>query len=165
MAAVATPDDPPVAVIDGLIDRLIGLRPSDPASQPDPVGDLTPPAPTEAVYDFLAPAQGPGGMGRLGPYAVLRVLGTGGMGVVFLAEDTALRRRVALKVMRPILAASVPARRRFVREAQAAAGFTHDHVVSVYQVGEDQGVPYLAMPVLQGESLEARLQRDGRIPN
>jgi len=108
-------------------------------------------------YDFLSPAEGPGELGRLGGYRVLWVLGAGGMGVVFEAEDPQLKRRVALKVMKPALAASDSARQRFLREAQATAALEHDHIVSIYQVGQDRGVPFLAMPLLKGETLEDRL--------
>src|SRR5581483_3887523 len=115
-------------------------------------------------YDFLAPPEGPDEIGRLGPYRVLAVLGAGGMGIVFRAEDTQLNRAVALKVMLPKLAGTEGARQRFVREAQAAAGVKHDHVVSVYQVGEDRDVPFLAMELLLGESLDQRLRREGKLP-
>jgi len=110
-------------------------------------------------FTFLAPAQGPEEIGRLGPYRVLKLLGRGGMGMVFEAEDVQLKRRVALKTLKPAVAADADNRRRFLREAQAMAALEHDHVVSVYQVGEDRGFPYLAMKLLQGESLEDRLNR------
>jgi serine/threonine protein kinase len=104
-------------------------------------------------------------MGRLGPYLVQKVLGTGAMGVVFQAEDLQLKRPVALKVMKPALAAFPEFHRRFLREAQLAAAIDHEHVVTIYQVGEDHGVPYLAMKLLQGETLEDRLNRvGGRLP-
>jgi serine/threonine protein kinase len=114
--------------------------------------------------DVLAPPQGPGEIGRLGPYRVSRVLGVGGMGVVFEAVDVQLHRAVALKALLPVLAASPNSRERFLREARAAAAIDHDHVVTIYQVGEDRGLPYLAMQLLRGESLETRLRRDGRLP-
>ncbi|HTU22148.1 MAG TPA: serine/threonine-protein kinase [Gemmataceae bacterium] len=115
-------------------------------------------------YDFLAPPQAPDEIGRLGPYRVLEVLGAGGMGVVFRAEDPQLVRLVALKAMLPSLAASASARQRFVREAQAAAALKHDHIVTIYQVSEDRGVPFLAMEFLEGEPLNARLEREGKLP-
>ncbi len=116
-------------------------------------------------YPFLAAPQGSEELGRLGPYRVLKVLGTGAMGVVFQAEDPHLRRPVALKVMRPTLAASAEFHRRFLREARLAAAIEHEHIVTVYQVGEDRGVPFLAMQLLRGETLEARLGRGGgRLP-
>ena len=117
----------------------------------------------KATFDFLAPARERDEMGRLGPYRILGVVGTGGMGIVFRAHDPHLERVVALKVMLPGLAASATARRRFLREARAGASIQHDRVVPVYQVGEDRGVPYLAMPFLRGESLEARLDRETRL--
>lgn len=104
-------------------------------------------------------------MGRLGPYRVLKVLGTGAMGVVFQAEDPQLRRPVALKVMRPSLAASPEYHQRFLREARLAAAIEHEHIVTVFQVGEDRGIPFLAMQLLRGMSLEERLARaGGRLP-
>jgi WD40 repeat protein/predicted Ser/Thr protein kinase len=112
----------------------------------------------------LAPPQGPGEIGRLGPYRVLRLLGAGGMGAVYRAEDPQLERPVALKVMLPSMAAADTARQRFLREAKAAAAVKHDHIVTIYQVGEDNGVPFLAMEFLEGEPLDARLQREGRLP-
>ena len=112
---------------------------------------------------ILAPALAADELGRLGPYRVLEVLGAGGMGIVFRAEDVQLRRLVALKVMRPALAANSANRQRFLREAQAAARIEHDHVVTIYLVGEDRGIPYLAMQLLQGETLEDRLRREKRL--
>jgi serine/threonine protein kinase len=114
--------------------------------------------------DILAPAEGPGEIGRLGPYRVLRVLGSGSMGVVFEAEDPELKRPVALKAMQPNLAASDEDRQRFLREARAMASLQDDHVVAVHQVGEEGGVPFLVMPLLQGESLDDRLSRAKRLP-
>jgi serine/threonine protein kinase/WD40 repeat protein len=115
------------------------------------------------LASFLAPPEGPDEIGRLGNYRVLRVLGTGAMGIVFEAEDIHLKRRVALKVVLPALAASPTARQRFLREARAAAEVESDHVVTIYQVGEDRNVPYLAMQFLKGETLDDRLQK-GRLP-
>lgn len=120
-------------------------------------------SPAAEALDLLAPAQASGEIGRLGHYRVLRILGAGGMGVVFEAEDVQLKRRVALKGIRPVLAASAGAKRRFLREAQAVAALKHDHVVTIYQVGEDRGVPYLAMEYLEGESLSDRLDREGKL--
>ena len=146
--------------------------PADPTPSDHPVpGELTSslpetlrsPDPT-SPYPFLAAPQAPDELGQLGSYRVLQLLGAGGMGLVFAAEDRQLKRRVALKVMKPHLAADADARHRFLREAQAAAAVEHDHVVAIYQVGEDRGVPFLAMPLLQGEALEARLRREGRLP-
>jgi tetratricopeptide (TPR) repeat protein/tRNA A-37 threonylcarbamoyl transferase component Bud32 len=115
-------------------------------------------------YPFLRPAEHADEIGRLGPYRVLEVLGSGGMGIVFRAEDVRLRRLVALKVMKPVLAAEDTSRRRFLREARLAGAVRHDHIVTAHEVGEDGGVPFLAMQLLRGESLEDRLGRDGRLP-
>jgi hypothetical protein len=116
------------------------------------------------LYDFLTPPQQPDEIGRLGTYRVLRVLGHGGMGVVYEAEDPALQRRVALKAMLPTLAVSASARQRFVREARAAAMVEHERIVPIFQVGEDGGIPFLVMPLLKGETLEERVTREGRLP-
>jgi hypothetical protein len=113
---------------------------------------------------MLAPPEQSGELGRLGGYRVLRLLGHGGMGLVFEAEDSQLQRRVALKTLQPALAASASARQRFLQEARAAAAVKHDHVVTIYQVGEDRGVPFLAMELLAGETLADRLRRAGKLP-
>lgn len=112
----------------------------------------------------LAPPQASDELGRLGQYRVLRIIGAGGMGVVFEAEDLNLNRRVALKALLPTLGASATARRRFLREARAAAEVESDHVVAIYQTGEDRGVPYLVMPFLKGETLDDRARREPPLP-
>jgi len=97
---------------------------------------------------------------RLGQYQLLRPLGAGGMGIVYEAEDEWLHRRVALKILRTDLPAEQVARERFLREARAMAAIESDHVVTVFNVGDVRGRPYMAMPLLTGESLEARLDRE-----
>jgi serine/threonine protein kinase len=114
--------------------------------------------------DLLAPPQHPDEIGTLGTYRVLKLLGYGGMGVVFQAEDPALERLVALKTLLPALAVSTEARNRFVREAKAAAAIKHPHVVTIFQVGEDRDVPFLAMEFLEGETLNDRLNREIALP-
>lgn len=99
---------------------------------------------------------------RITGYRVIRMLGQGGMGTVFEAEELTLRRRVAIKVMRPEFAANGTAKARFLREAQAAAALDHDHIISIYQVGEEGEIPYLTMPVLRGTSLEDYLEKVSR---
>jgi WD40 repeat protein len=129
--------------------------------------DAIPPtrlAATSARYYFLAPPQQPDEVGRLGAYRVLRELGSGGMGVVFQAEDSLLKRPVALKVLKADLAADEGSRQRFLREARLAAAIEHDHIVPVYQIGEDRGVIFLAMPLLRGETLGERLRREKALP-
>jgi serine/threonine protein kinase len=115
-------------------------------------------------YPFLAPPEAPDELGRLGHYAVLKVLGVGAMGVVFQAQDLHLKRMVALKVVKPSLAAYADSHKRFLREAQLAASIDHEHIVTIYQVGEDRGVLFLAMKLLEGESLDRRVNRLGRLP-
>jgi hypothetical protein len=112
---------------------------------------------------FLAPARAPDEIGRLGPYRSLAVLGHGGMGVVFRAEDPPLERLIALKAMLPALASNASNRDRFLREAKAAAAVKDDHVVSIHQVGEDRSAPLLAMEFLEGEPLDERLKRGPRL--
>jgi WD40 repeat protein len=162
----ASCDDTPLT--DGLIARLKGLAllaSGETMTTTDSVAGAPADGPeTEALHDFLAPPQGPGEIGRLGGYRVLRVLGAGGMGVVFLAEDTRLQRRVALKAMLPALAASAGARQRFLREARLTASIAHDHIVTIHQVGEQRGVPFLAMQLLEGEALDDRLKREKVLP-
>jgi serine/threonine protein kinase len=92
-------------------------------------------------------------------FRILELLGQGGMGAVYLAQDTRLGRRVALKTLRPELAAKPQAKERFLREARLAAAVENDHIVPIYHVGEDAGIPYLAMPMLQGQSLEDLLSQ------
>ncbi|MDY0061573.1 MAG: serine/threonine-protein kinase [Myxococcota bacterium] len=91
-------------------------------------------------------------------YEILRPLGQGGMGVVLLARDLRLGRKVALKVVRPSLAPTPEQLGRFLNEARITAGFNHPHIVTVYAVGEVDGAPYVAMEYLRGRSLRERLQ-------
>jgi serine/threonine protein kinase len=112
------------------------------------------------LTEFLAPPQSDDELGRLGKYRILEILGHGGMGVVFKGEDPRLKRAVAVKAMLPRMAASASASKRFLREAQAMAAIKHDHIVSIYEVDEDRGVPFLAMEFLHGESLDERIKRE-----
>jgi serine/threonine protein kinase/Leucine-rich repeat (LRR) protein len=109
--------------------------------------------------------EAPARAARIGDFAILGVLGQGGMGTVYLAEDVRLRRKAAIKIMKPELAAIPENRERFAREGRAAAAVEHDHVVPVWQVGESaDGCPFIAMPFLQGETLESRLRRQPAQP-
>jgi len=110
-------------------------------------------------FDFLDPPRAPDELGWLGHYRVRRCIGEGGMGLVFEAEDTDLLRPVALKVIRPELAGSSQAAQRFSREARAMAAVKHHHIVTIYQVGQERGVSFLAMEYLQGMSLHRWLDR------
>jgi len=113
--------------------------------------------------EMLQPPEQGGEIGRIGGYRVLEILGAGGMGMVFRAKDPKLKRSVALKVMKPSSKSSRTARDRFLLEAQAAAAIEHDNVVAIHQVGEDHGVPFIAMPMLKGESLRSMLVREGQL--
>jgi eukaryotic-like serine/threonine-protein kinase len=113
--------------------------------------------------DFLDPPAKPGSLGRLGHYEVNKVVGRGGMGVVLRAFDTKLHRVVAIKVMAAELAANATARRRFAREAQAAAAVCHEHVVTIHAVDDENRPPYLVMQFVAGVSLQEKLDRDGAL--
>src|SRR5262245_47346448 len=110
---------------------------------------------------FLAPSEEPGSLGRLDHYEVLEAVGKGGTGVVLRARDTKLLRVVALKGLAAPLAASGTARRRFAREARAAAAVRDEHVIDIYAVRDDAPVPYLVMEYIDGCNLEALLRKSG----
>jgi hypothetical protein len=110
---------------------------------------------------FLRPADKPGLLGLLGEYEVHAEIGRGGMGVVLKAFDARLNREVAIKVLSPSLSCSASARRRFTREGKAAAAVCHEHIVAVHAVSEMDGLPYLVMQYVPGESLQTRLDRNG----
>jgi anti-sigma factor RsiW len=113
------------------------------------------------LLHFLKPSSEPGSIGRLGPYEVMQVVGRGGFGVVLKAFDSSLRRVVAIKVLSPRLATSSTARRRFVREARAAAAVNHDHVVAIHAVEEAHEPPYFVMQFVEGKTLQDRLDSSG----
>ena len=115
----------------------------------------------DAVKGALGPTDDPQMLGRLGGYEILGVVGSGGMGVVLKALDKPLNRTVAIKVLAPHLATSGAARKRFVREAQAAAAVLHPNVVAIHSVSSDGPLPYLVMPYLRGPSLQKRLDEEG----
>jgi tetratricopeptide (TPR) repeat protein len=119
--------------------------------------------PQSSTLPFLGPAAQPGELGTLGGYRIQAELGRGGMGLVFQAYDPTLRRTVAVKVLRPELAATA-ARQRLVREAQLAAQFRHDHLVRVYAVCDPpDGLPYLVMEYLAGPALAKHIHSQGRL--
>ncbi|MHB1425320.1 MAG: serine/threonine-protein kinase [Gemmataceae bacterium] len=125
---------------------------------------------SDAIYSerdlaFLDPPELPGELGRVGQYRVEKVLGSGAMGIVLQAEDVSLKRLVAIKSLKAELASREADRKRFLREARAAAAIDHPHIVTIYQVSEHNGIPYLAMKLLLGQSLEDRLNaRGGSLP-
>src|SRR5258706_2997027 len=96
---------------------------------------------------------------RLGPYSLETHLATGGMGVVYRARDQRLHRDVAVKVLAAELAGDADALARFDREARAVAALSHPNILQLFDVGNDAGVFYVVMELLEGESLLHRLQR------
>ncbi len=98
-----------------------------------------------------------------GRYVIEGELGTGAMAVVFLAHDLKHDRRVAIKVLKPELASAIGGD-RFQREIEVVAGLTHPHILPLYDSGEADGLLYYVMPHIEGESLRARLKREGRLP-
>jgi eukaryotic-like serine/threonine-protein kinase len=127
-----------------------------------PVG--TPPPPPDSkvgVGDEDAPELAPGR--ELGSYKITRRIGSGGMGEVYEAVHTRLRKRVALKTLRQALARNGEARVRFLREGETASRLRHPNVVDITDVGEADGVPFLVMELLEGEALAALLRRLGTL--
>src|SRR5206468_4591036 len=110
-----------------------------------------------AVQPQALASEFPSDIGQLGDFRLLREIGRGGMGVVYEAEQVSLRRRVALKVLP--FAAALDARQiqRFQIEAQAAACLHHPHIVPVHGVGNERGVYYYAMQLIDGQSLSAMI--------
>ncbi|HVS40167.1 MAG TPA: serine/threonine-protein kinase [Gemmataceae bacterium] len=126
-------------------------------SMPPPSG--CPETPAAAPSSFLGPAPSD----AFGRYRLFEQLGRGGMGVVYLAHDTHLDRRVALKISR--FGENEPERAaRFLREARIAAAFTHPNLCPVYDHGATDGFHFLTMPVIRGEPLSALLRREGPLP-
>jgi serine/threonine-protein kinase len=108
--------------------------------------------------DYLEPSNDANVLGQLGGYDVLAILGRGGMGVVLKAFDRELKRFVAMKALSPHLAHNSVARKRFSREAQAAAAVVNPHVIAIHHVQPTGRLPFLIMPLLTGETLAQRLK-------
>jgi WD40 repeat protein/serine/threonine protein kinase len=115
----------------------------------------------EKPLHFLQPSRKPGSLGRLDHYEILEVVGKGAFGIVLKAFDEVLHRVIAIKVLAPQLASNGTARRRFIREAQAAAAVSHDHVVTIHAVEEGKAVPYLVMQYVAGLSLQEKIDKAG----
>ena len=113
------------------------------------------------VKELLAAPSHPEMLGRLGRYEIERIIGTGGMGIVVKGFDSELNRPVAIKLLAPNLARVGAARQRFAREARAAAAVVHEHVVPIHNVESEQAIPFLVMQFISGESLQARVEREG----
>jgi formylglycine-generating enzyme required for sulfatase activity/serine/threonine protein kinase len=170
----------PATVVAGGIDQGTAAL-----SSPDlqkPLGDLPTDPATSALNPTVAPAgsalrqdthvidhadppkaEAAGLTWSLGGYRILRQLGEGGMGAVYEAEDIKLERRVALKVMKPEIAENQQNRERFLREACTAASVESDFICPIFEVGEDNGVPFIAMPFLKGEPLNKHWRKGTRL--
>ena len=122
------------------------------------------PLPRQQVLALLGPPATPDSLGSLGPQLeVLSFLGQGGMGAVLRARDTALDREVAVKLLRPDLAADAELVARFRDEARAVAALDHENVIPIHQVAtlEPAGIPYFVMPLAKGPTLARRLRERG----
>src|SRR5438128_5344071 len=97
---------------------------------------------------------------KLGRYEICSLLGAGGMGEVYLAEDTRLHRKVALKILPADLASNQDRMRRFNQEATAAAALNHPHIAHIYEIGESEGVNFIAMEFIDGVTLRDKIHRD-----
>ncbi len=115
------------------------------------------------VYARLTPPQAADEIGRLGPYRVLGVLGAGSVGAVFEAEDPRHKRRVALKVLHPVLATELRARQHFLSALREVGTVQHEHLAALHEVGEQTGALFVAMQLLKGETLDERLRREGAL--
>src|SRR5262249_52314948 len=100
---------------------------------------------------------------QLGPYEVVSAIGSGGMGEVYRARDTRLDRTVAIKVLSSELSADSDLKERMHREARAISSLNHPHICTLYDIGREDGIDYLVMEFLQGETLAERL-RKGPLP-
>ncbi|EMI41522.1 serine/threonine-protein kinase [Rhodopirellula sp. SWK7] len=112
-------------------------------------------------FAFLDVSDAGDSVGKFDRYEIKEILGRGGMGIVMRAFDTSLQRQCAVKVLSPELATSAAARKRFSREARSAAAVVHSHVVPIQTVDEHNGLPYLVMPVVEGRSLQERIDTEG----
>jgi serine/threonine protein kinase len=100
---------------------------------------------------------------RLGPYEILSPLGAGGMGEVYRARDTRLAREVAIKVLPEALASDVERLRRFGKEAKSASALNHQNIVTIYDIGAESGVSFIAMELVEGTTLRELLAGDSQV--
>src|SRR5499427_4985986 len=101
---------------------------------------------------------------RLGPYEILAPIGAGGMGEVYSARDTRLGREVAIKVLPSELSSDPERLKRFEREARSASSLNHPNIVTIHDIGSDNGVSYIAMELVKGQPLRALLAAKGALP-
>ncbi|MBM4092586.1 MAG: serine/threonine protein kinase [Planctomycetes bacterium] len=125
-----------------------------------PGGDVAAAA-RDMVAGLLQPAEDRSLLGRLDEYDIVEVIGCGGMGIVLKGYDRQLNRHVAIKLLAPHFAVNAAARKRFAREAQAAAAVVHPHVLAIHGVNAGARLPYLVMPFVAGRSLQQCLDDDG----
>src|SRR6516164_1257240 len=100
---------------------------------------------------------------KLGPYEIVSLLGAGGMGEVYRARDTRLRREVAIKVLPPLVSSDPQHLWRFEQEAMAAAALNHPNILAVFQLGAHEGAPYLVSELLEGGTLREQI-KTARVP-
>ena len=112
------------------------------------------------IIESLAPTDDPHSLGRIGLYEVTGVIGVGGMGIVLKAFDPSLERVVAIKLLAPHFGNNTKARRRFSREARAAAAVLHPNVIPIHSVEESSDLPFLVMAYIRGGSLQSRLDQN-----
>ena len=93
-------------------------------------------------------------------YRIIRKLGAGGMGEVYLAEDTRLDRKAALKILPPEFAADPGRMQRFVLEAKSASALNHPNIITIYEIGEADGLQFIASEYIEGETLRQRMMED-----
>ncbi len=118
----------------------------------------------ERMAPVLQPPSHPEMLGRLGRFDIESWIGQGGFGLVYKGHDPELNRAVAIKVLAPHLAASGVARKRFAREAQAAAAISHPNVVPIHAIESEADCPYLVMSYVPGQSLQTYVQKHGPLP-
>jgi len=132
---------------------------------PNPEPRAMTPADRSAATELLAPDVLKGQLQAAlgGDYLVEHELGEGGFAHVLAVTDRKLSRRIAVKVLRPEFTGSRSSVQRFIREAESAARLSHPNILAIYFVGEGQGLVYFGMPLVEGETLDALLRRDGAL--
>ncbi len=146
-------DDEPTPALNDVIEKL--------KSSSTELHPTVQPAAAPETFDFLAPSNQPGCIGQLGRYEIIKFVGRGGMGLVFKGFDRSLRRSVAIKVLDPRKTSDAVAVKRFLREARAAAAINHKYVVTIHEIGQFRGLPFLVMTYVSGVSLEEHVSRGG----
>ncbi len=124
----------------------------------------TPPSDADSFADDPGVVMDASPPSRIGDYRIIGLIGSGSMGRVYLAHDDRLDRRIAIKVMNARYAGNPSARQRFIRESRSVAAVEHPHVMTIHQVGEQDGVPYIVMQLLEGRTLRAYRDSAGPLP-